>query len=251
MSDSFPVTEYVWKNAHGETLLDFKWGKKAISGYNVGYMQFQPIFEAELDNRISENKHTASFAGWEATDIREMGEYVELTIGKTKVVPGERRTALTDERKILRGRYLIGADGANSFVRQWLRIERDDLGFNEKWLVVDARKKRDLKFDFDCGQICDPKRPTTILPLGQRHRRWEWMMLPGESKEDLEKPETAWKLLAEQNVGPDDVEIVRQLVYTFEARDAHQMAPRANLFDGGRRAHNATIHGPGNVFGNA
>jgi 2-polyprenyl-6-methoxyphenol hydroxylase-like FAD-dependent oxidoreductase len=236
MEDSFPVTDYVWKNAHGETLLEFKWGAKAVSGHNMGYMQFQPIFEAELDKRISENKLVSIFSGWEATDITETAEYVELTVQKTKVVPGERRTALTDERKILRGRYLIGADGANSFVRRWLGIERDDLGFNEKWLVVDARKKRALKFDFDCGQLCDPKRPTTILPLGRRHRRWEWMMLPGESEEYLEKPETAWRLLAEQNIGPGDVEIVRQLVYTFEARDAHAWH-RQRIFLMGDAAH--------------
>jgi hypothetical protein len=47
-------------------------------------------------------------------------------------------------------------------------------------------------------------------------------MLPGETREQLEKPETAWKLLAEQGVTQDDVEIVRQIVYTFEARIAKQ-----------------------------
>jgi len=45
-------------------------------------------------------------------------------------------------------------------------------------------------------------------------------LLPGETVEEFERPETAWRLLAELGVGPDDVEIVRQLVYTFEARTA-------------------------------
>ena len=44
--------------------------------------------------------------------------------------------------------------------------------------------------------------------------------MPGEQPADLEQPAFAWKLLAEQGVGPDDVEIIRQLVYTFEARHA-------------------------------
>jgi 2-polyprenyl-6-methoxyphenol hydroxylase-like FAD-dependent oxidoreductase len=42
---------------------------------------------------------------------------------------------------VLRGRYVIAADGAGSWVRRFLGIERDDLGFNERWLDVDARKK--------------------------------------------------------------------------------------------------------------
>ena len=97
---------------------------------------------------------------------------------------------------MLRGRYLIGADGASSTVRRWLGIERTDLGFNERWLDVDARMKRELTFDFDCGQICDPARPITVLPLGKRHRRWEWALLPGETIEEMQRPETAWRLLA-------------------------------------------------------
>ena len=50
-------------------------------------------------------------------------------------------------------------------------------------------------------------RPVTVLPLGRRHRRWEWAMLPGETVEDLERPETAWRLLADWNVTPEDAEI--------------------------------------------
>jgi hypothetical protein len=143
---------------------------------------------------------------------------------------------VTDEQRVLRGRYLVGADGAGSAVRRWLGIEREDLGFNERWLDVDARKKRELAFDFDCGQICDPRRPITVLPLGKRHRRWEWALLPGETIEEFERPETAWRLLGELGLGPDDLEIVRQLVYTFEARTARAFR-RGRAFLIGDAAH--------------
>jgi 2-polyprenyl-6-methoxyphenol hydroxylase-like FAD-dependent oxidoreductase len=236
LADSYPTTEYVWKNAEGELLLEFDWGAKGISGYNSDFMQFQPVFEADLNDRIAKNPLVSNFTGWEATGIQQTAEYVELTVQKTLVVSDDTRPIVTDESMTLRGRFLIAADGASSFVRRTLGIERDDLGFNERWLVVDARKKRDLAFDFDCGQICDPRRPTTVLPLGKRHRRWEWMMLPGETKEELEKPETAWRLLAEQHIGPDDVEIVRQLVYTFEARHAREWR-RDRIFLMGDAAH--------------
>ena len=88
-------------------------------------------------------------------------------------------------------------------------------------------------------QICDPARPTTFIPMCGARRRWEFMLLPGESVSDMETPERIAELLAPW-VTPDDVEIVRAVVYTFHAvlaqpwRDrrvlligdaAHQMPP--------------------------
>lgn len=220
MADSYPTLEYVWVNADGEKLLEFDWGAEGISGWNSDYMQYQPILERALGERLAADPAVDILMGWQAVDLRERPDHIEVVLRRTEMTPGDPRPVVTDEERVLRGRYLVAADGANSGVRRHLGIDRDDLGFNEKWLDVDARKRRELHFDFDCGQICDPRRPITVLPLGKSHRRWEWALLPGETVEEFERPETAWRLLAELGVGPDDVEIVRQLVYTFEARTA-------------------------------
>ena len=216
LADSYPTTEYVWKNAAGETLLEFDWGAKGISGYNSDYMYFQPIMERALGDCVAGSRLVTEHCGWELTDFRDTGSGVDVTL--RAVTPGQAQPAEDAEVRTIQGRYLVAADGANSTVRRRLGIVRDDLGFNERWLVVDVRKKRPLTLEFDCGQICDPARPITVLPLGKRHRRWEWAMLPGETVEHLERPETAWRLLADWNVTLEDAEIVRQLVYTFEAR---------------------------------
>lgn len=218
LEDSYPTVEYRWVNAEGEVLMDFDWGAQSVSGYNSDFMQFQPLIEQALNARIVENPHVCSYLGRECVAVFDRGDHVEVLIRPTAT--GGANPIRPGEEMILRGRYLVGADGANSMVRRQLGIERDDLGFNEKWLVVDALKKREIALEFDCGQICDPRRPVTILPLGKRHRRWEWALLPGEDPRDLQRPEMAWKLLAEQGVGPDDLHIIRQLVYTFEARHA-------------------------------
>jgi 2-polyprenyl-6-methoxyphenol hydroxylase-like FAD-dependent oxidoreductase len=236
LADSYPTTEYVWVNAHGETLLEFDWGARGLSGYNSDYMQYQPVLEDALAGRIRGDDNVTILNGWEATAFHDRGDHIEVVVNRTRMEPGNPRPVATGEQRSVRGRYLIGADGAGSAVRRWLGIERDDLGFNERWLDVDARKKRELTFDFDCGQICDPRRPTCVLPLGKRHRRWEWSLLPGESVEEFERPETAWRLLADLGIGPDDVEIVRQLVYTFEARTA-QTFRRGRAFLIGDAAH--------------
>lgn len=236
MADCYPTTEYVWVNNDGETLLHFDWGAKGVSGYNSDYMQYQPVLEEALFERVVKEPSVTLLRGWQAVDFHERDDHIEVVVRKTGIQPGNPRPIVTDEERVLRGRYLVGADGAGSAVRQWLGIERDDLGFNERWLDVDARVKHELKFDFDCGQICDPARPRTVLPLGKRHRRWEWSLLAGETVEEFQKPEKAWNLLAEFGVGPDDVEIVRQLVYTFEARTALQWR-RGNAFLVGDAAH--------------
>ena len=236
LSDSYPTTEYVWVNAQRELLLEFDWGAKGISGYNSDYMQFQPVFEAALGEKLSSAETVDQLLGWEAESLEQHPDGVELRLARTKMVPGQVRPVATDELQTIKARYVVAADGANSVVRRMLGIERDDFGFNEKWLVVDARKKRDFSLDFDCGQICDPRRPVTVLPLGKRHRRWEWALLPGENAADLEKPEMAWKLLAEQDIFPEDVEIIRQLVYTFEARHARQWS-KGRVFLAGDAAH--------------
>ena len=220
VEDSYPTLEYTWVNAEHELLLEFDWGAKGISGWNSDFMQYQPVLEEALASQLPSDSRVTLLNGWEAVDFAEHADHVAVTARRIDVNTGSSRSRATEESRVIRGRYLVGSDGANSAVRRWLGIPRDDLGFNEQWLDVDARKLRELSFDFDCGQICDPRRPITVLPLGKYHRRWEWALLPGETVEELERPETAWKLLADLGVGRDDIEIVRQLVYTFEARTA-------------------------------
>ncbi|MDR3494029.1 MAG: bifunctional 3-(3-hydroxy-phenyl)propionate/3-hydroxycinnamic acid hydroxylase [Ancalomicrobiaceae bacterium] len=236
LADSYPTTDYVWVNANGETMLEFDWGAKGISGYNSDYMQFQPVFETALSERIASSPRVDQFLGWEAQALAQDDAGVDVRLARTKLLDGQTKPVATSEISVIRSKFIVAADGSNSSTRGMLGIERDDFGFNEKWLVVDARKKREFALDFDCGQICDPSRPVTVLPLGKRHRRWEWALLPGETAADMERPEKAWELLGQRGISPDDIEIIRQLVYTFEARHARQWQ-QGRIFLAGDAAH--------------
>ncbi|CAL9647125.1 bifunctional 3-(3-hydroxy-phenyl)propionate/3-hydroxycinnamic acid hydroxylase [Streptomyces sp. enrichment culture] len=236
LKDAYATRSYTWINAEGETLLEFPWGEKGISGWHSDYMQNSAILERSLLDRIRQSETVAHMPGWEVVDLVQFDDHVELTVERTRTAPGEPRPVLTGEQRRFRGRYVIACDGANSRTRQRLGIERDDLGFNEKWLVVDARIKRPFSLAFDSGQVCDPRRPTTVLPLGKDHRRWEWHLRPDENPEDFLRPDKAWELLAPFHVTPQDVEPVRQLVYTFEARIAHRWRS-GRVFLAGDAAH--------------
>lgn len=236
LADCYPTTEYTWVNAHGETLLEFDWGEESVSGYNSDYMQFQPVFEQALGKKLAEAETNTDYLGWQVTDFTQADGNVTVRITETKLAEGSPIPILGEKTQTLTARFMVATDGANSATREALGVVRDDFGFNEKWLVIDGRKKKEMSFDFDCGQICDPKRPITILPLGKRHRRFEWAVLPDEAPESLMTEKAAWELLGEHGLDQDNFEIVRQLVYTFEARHARGWR-QGNVFLAGDAAH--------------
>jgi 3-(3-hydroxy-phenyl)propionate hydroxylase len=61
---------------------------------------------------------------------------------------------------------------------------------------------------------CDPERPATYIPQPDKNRRWEFMLLDGETPEMMETPESISRLL-KPHVDVEGVEIVRSAVYRF------------------------------------
>ena len=124
----------------------------------------------------------------------------------------------------MHAKWVIGADGANSFVREASGITRRDLGFQERWLVVDAEPRdMDALGDLPIAcQWCDPDRPTTHVQSGPRHRRWEFMLRPDELAADFEDPDRVWSLL-EPWYRPADGPLTRSTVYEFRSMLANQM----------------------------
>ena len=92
-----------------------------------------------------------------------------------------------------------------------------DLGFAENWLVVDLLPADLSPWSDDTSeQHCDPARPFMLIPAGPRHRRWEFMCMPGEQPADFDDPERVWELLA-PHVTREGTEIVRSAVYEFRS----------------------------------
>lgn len=131
-------------------------------------------------------------------------------------------------------RFLVGCDGARSLVRQYVSTTNDgisfedaginredemhDLGFEERWLVIDGLLKRprpDLG-DFTI-QTCDPDRPSTYARQPENWRRWEISLKDHETDDHVRSDAFIWSFLAPR-VTPDDLSIERRAVYTFKSK---------------------------------
>ena len=218
-----PVEDYQWFGADGEPLLHFGRQGLAPSGWELSYMFFQPELERAIHMHASRRAGVTVQRGWTAEGLAQSDQGVELTLRRlTEEEPG--RLALTGDTRTVTARWLVGADGANSFVREASGISRRDLGFQERWLVVDAEPHdmAALAHLPIATQYCDPSRPTTIIQSGPRHRRWEFMLLPDEQPSDFEDPDRVWELL-EPWYRPEDGPLTRSAVYEFRSMVADQM----------------------------
>ena len=200
---------YYWKNADLEDLQIVDWESLAPSQWHVTYWFNQPRLEARL-LEIAEACPTVSVhRGWTADSLSNGSEAVRL---------GARDTATGNKRLEINARYLVGADGANSFVRETLGLELVDKGYFFDWLILDMVPPSDFRASPAQWQLCDPKRPTTIVPGGPGRRRWEFMVLPSEDKTEIAKPENAWRLLEPWGLTPENARLERSAVYRFQAR---------------------------------
>ncbi len=147
----------------------------------------------------------------------------------------------------MRARYVVACDGANSFVRKALGIRLADLDFHEPWLVVDAEVDGPIVFPEFSGvpagadlqhlsvMLCDPRRPATFVPGRRNHRRWEFMLLPGESDEEMMQPGRVAALIAPY-VGGVPHRIIRAATYRFHGLVAERWQ-QGRIFLAGDAAH--------------
>ncbi len=216
---SFHDELYYWKDAQGENLQIVDWQSTSASGWRVRYWFNQPDLEMRLTGIASALPDVAALRGWQGVALAQDYDGVTLTLKRNPEEVG-----VDGPTRTLRAKYVVGADGANSFVRESLAIENEDKGYFFDWLILDMIPNEPYAVQPAQWQLCDPKRPTTIVPGGPGRRRWEYMVLPGESVEEMQKPERAWELLKRWGVTPDNAVLERSAVYRFQARWARQWA---------------------------
>jgi 3-(3-hydroxy-phenyl)propionate hydroxylase len=205
-------------------------------GWASDYFFYQPELEAVLRAELLTRSNVSVSLGMSLVGLERIGDLIELTLEDHE-----------GHRSIARAIYVIGCDGGRSEVRRQLRIDLEDLGFDESWVVVDALVDGRISFPELKGvpegvdlqdvliMIGDPSRPISIIPGHGRHRRWEFMLLPGETPESASAPEFLQAILAPWT-REARFEIKRAAVYRFHGLLANHWRA-GNIFLAGDAAH--------------
>ncbi|QOZ28284.1 bifunctional 3-(3-hydroxy-phenyl)propionate/3-hydroxycinnamic acid hydroxylase [Bradyrhizobium sp. CCBAU 51753] len=170
---------------------------------NVTFVQ--PEAEQALRERLAEQGNADVFLATTGVSLQQDDDATTLVARRE-----------SGDELVIRARYLVGCDGANSFVRKQLGIGLEDLAFDEWWMVVDTLTSEPAKRPAKGFQYCWPQRPGTFIPGPRNLRRWEIKLLPGEDPDAAGAPDNVAKLL-KGFTDISDLTIWRSAVYRFHA----------------------------------
>ena len=117
----------------------------------------------------------------------------------------------------IRAQYVVASDGGRSPIRESLGIAMQGSTYAQDWIVIDTLNDPDeVRHSWF---HCSNKRPTVSVPAPHGGRRYEFMLLPGETHEQVLEADFVAELLAPFRT-ITDADIIRKTIYTFHARIA-------------------------------
>ncbi|MGO8956905.1 MAG: FAD-dependent monooxygenase [Streptosporangiaceae bacterium] len=90
------------------------------------------------------------------------------------------RTGASGQEREFTGSFVLGCDGTASTIRDLVGLSMEDLGFTERWLVIDIRVAGGLDTWDGVEQVCDPARAATFMQVTGDRYRWEFQLHDGE-----------------------------------------------------------------------
>ncbi len=180
----------------------------------------QPVLEQQLRDALVRFDNVKTEFGASVASFAQDATGVDVTVEREGVP------------QVVRGRYLIGCDGASSLIRKALGFKLEGETLPERWLIVDLA---DSPAERDTVVFCDIDRPCIALPGPDGTRRFEFKLFDSEADAEVLRPGVVQRLLASRGAAPGS-QIVRQTVYTFHARIADRWADR-RVFLAGDAAH--------------
>lgn len=112
--------------------------------------------------------------------------------------------------------YLVGADGGRSPVREGLGLAFEGETAANQWMVVDIED--DPVGTPNVYLHCDPARPYVSAALPHGIRRLEFMVMKDEDEAHFSRPEVIRSLLSKVLEKPEQARLIRQRVYSHNAR---------------------------------
>jgi 3-(3-hydroxy-phenyl)propionate hydroxylase len=134
----------------------------------------------------------------------------------------------------VRAKWMVGADGGRSSIRELMGTRLDGKTHPQRWLIADLVGRQDAFRH--TRTYCDPKRPAIRLPGPQSTLRYEFMLFEHESSEEVLREEVYREWIRQRNPADAVLPLMRKVVYTFHARVANAWQ-KGRVFLAGDAAH--------------
>ena len=212
-------------NSEGKVLLDWPRPKTITeNGWYPSYRFHQPDLEKNLRNQLKNFKKVKLMQNTEVIRIKNNKNSVNLLF-KSK-----------NKLQKVRSKYVIGCDGARSTTRDQMGSVLDNLGFTQKWAVVDLiLRKNKNKLPDRTIQYSNSERPATYCRNVGKRRRWEFAIQDNEDEKEILSDEYIWNFLKPW-LNPKDAYLERKAIYIFQSAIARKWR-KGRIFIAGDAAH--------------
>jgi 3-(3-hydroxy-phenyl)propionate hydroxylase len=233
LKDSLPQRAGNLYGADGNLAIRFDW-EGDLCGHPRSLSLHQPNIESAMQERIDSCPTVDVRWGTEVIGIDDLGDTVRVT-ARTVSTSGD-----PVEQQLVAS-YVVGMDGAASFVRDTLGIPLEVVHqHDDQWFITD--------FDILDPAIEEPETEIHMVPgapyywgpNGARRCRIDVRLTAGQNPADLMDYEHGYAWL-EQNIGipRESVRISRRVPYRFRSQFATSFR-RGRVFIGGDAAHAMT-----------
>ncbi|MDC3179560.1 bifunctional 3-(3-hydroxy-phenyl)propionate/3-hydroxycinnamic acid hydroxylase [Candidatus Pelagibacter sp.] len=214
-------------NSREKVILDWPRPKKITdNGWYPSYRFHQPDLEKQLRKKLKKYKKVFIEQNSEVKKITNSKNHVDIVYKNTR----------NHKEYYVRSKYLVGCDGANSVTRKQMKTKMDNLGFTQKWAVVDLiLKKKKNNLPDRTIQYSNPKQPATYCRNVGKRRRWEFAIKKNQSDKKVLTENYIWNFLKPW-LNKSEAIIERKTIYQFESAIARKWR-KGRIFIAGDAAH--------------
>mgnify|MGYP001161244044 FL=1 len=214
-------------NSNNKVVLDWPRPRSITdNGWYPSYRFHQPDLERKLRARLKDFKKISIMQNTKVIGLKENKNSVKIVLENV------------NDKKIqeVTSKYIVGCDGANSTIRKQIKSKFQNLGFTQKWAVIDLILKKDKKELPDRTiQYSNSKRPATYCRNVGKRRRWEFAIHNSESEKQVLSNSYIWKFLKPW-LKPRDAYMERKTIYTFQSAISKRWR-KGRVFLAGDAAH--------------
>ena len=214
-------------NSKNQVVLDWPRPRSITeNGWYPSYRFHQPDLERKLRRRLKDFKKVSVMQSTKVNSLKEEKSSVKIFIENIN----------NNKISEIRAKYIIGCDGARSTIRKQIKAKFQNLGFTQKWAVVDLILKKNKKELPDRTiQYSNSKRPATYCRNVGKRRRWEFAINNAESEKKVLSNSYIWNFLKPW-LKPSEASLERKTIYTFQSAISKKWK-KGRVFLAGDAAH--------------